>query len=480
MQLSPDTYRHKWLIMIAVSLTLFMGSVDGTIVNVALPTLVKEFNTNFPTIQWVVLAFLVGLSTLMLSMGRLADMMGKKRIFAAGLVLFVAGSVLCGLAPTVYALIGFRLLQSIGAAMTVALGVAIVTETWPPQERGKAIGIASGVISLGIVAGPTAGGLLISALSWRWIFFVNVPLGVVALLLVLRYIPPLRPKSTAETFDFLGAGITGLGLLTLSLALTVGQRLGFAHPLILALFGLTLACVAAFFYVERHVRYPMVDLGLFRNLQFTLNLVTGGFTFVAIAAVTFLMPFYLELVLGLPVAQVGILIAIVPVVLAILGPLSGILSDRFGTRPVSGVGLALLVIGYLTAGTMNENTTALLYVLSMLPIGLGMGTFQSPNNSAVMGAAPRHRLGIASGMLSMTRTLGQTTGIALLGAAFASRLNHYAGQPLDIGDAAPDVLVRAMQDQFHLMVALVGLGLILALAAWRREVRTKHADQVSV
>jgi EmrB/QacA subfamily drug resistance transporter len=465
----PTPYRHKWWIMVAVSLTLFLGTVDSTIVNVALPTLVRDFNTNFPTIQWVVLAFLLGLSTLQLSVGRLADMVGKKRIFAIGLVVFITGSVLCGLSPTVYWLIGFRLLQSIGAAMTVALGVAIVTETWPPHERGKAIGISGGVISLGIVVGPTLGGLIIDALNWRWIFFVNLPIGLVALLVVLHYIPPLKPKAHAETFDFLGAAVTGVSLVAMALALTAGQRLGFTDPRMLALFGLAGVCAILFLWIEQRVAYPMVDLSLFHNLEFSLNLLTGSFTFIAISSVVFLLPFYLELVLGLPVRQVGLLIAIVPIVLGIVGPLAGSLSDRFGTRRVSLVGLVFLLIGYLAGSRFGTETTQLAYVLGMLPIGLGMATFQSPNNSAIMGAAPRNRLGIASGMLSMTRTLGQTVGIALLGALFATRLSYYAGYPADISDAAPSVLVLALRDQFLVVAILIALGLTLSLLAWRHE-----------
>ncbi|HSN75078.1 MAG TPA: MFS transporter, partial [Anaerolineae bacterium] len=320
--------------------------------------------------------------------------------------------------------------------------------------------------------GPALGGLIISALSWRWIFFVNVPLGLLALTLIWRYIPALRPKATHEQFDFLGAGVLGLGLLALLLALTVGQSLGFTDPPILALFAVAAVALVAFVAVERRVRYPMVDLGLFRNVQFSLNLVTGLLTFVAISAVTFLMPFYLQLVLGLPVGRVGLLIAIVPMVLAVLGPLSGSLSDRFGTRPVSVFGLILLLIGYLTASTLTATTTPLGYVLRMLPIGLGMGIFQSPNNSAVMGAAPRNRLGIASSLLSMTRTLGQTTGIAFLGAFFASRLVYYAGQPVDISDAPATAMVSALHDQFLVVAGLVAVGLLLALWAWRRERRS--------
>lgn len=457
--------------MVAVSVALFMGTVDGTIVNVALPTLVQDLQTDFRTIQWVVLAFLLGLSTLMLSVGRWADMVGKKRIFTAGLVVFVLGSALCGLAASVYWLIGFRFLQSIGAAMTVALGVAIITETWPPQERGRAIGISAGVIALGIVIGPSLGGLIIGLSNWRWIFFVNLPLGLVALALVLRYLPPLRPAGPAETFDFLGAALTFLGLLSLMFGLTVGQQAGFTSPSVLLLFAVAAAAAAAFLFVEQRVPYPMVDLSLFRDQRFSLNLATGFLTFVAIAAVTFLMPFYLELVLGLPVAQVGLLIAVTPLVLTVLGPLSGSLSDRFGTRPVSVVGLVLLVIGYLAISTITADTTPAGFVARMLPIGLGMGTFQSPNNSAIMGAAPRNRLGVASGMLSMTRTLGQTVGIAVLGALFASRVAQYAGSPVDISQASPDTLVMALRFQFRVVAGLIAIGLALAVWAWRSERR---------
>ncbi len=448
-----------------------MGTVDSTIVNVALPTMVADFNTNFPTIQWVVLAFLLGLSVLMLSVGRLADMLGKKRIFLVGLVIFTIGSALCGFSPTVHVLIGARLIQSIGAAMLLALGVAIVTETWPSEERGKALGFSAGVISLGIVVGPTAGGLIISALSWHWIFFVNVPLGLLALVAVWRYVPPLRPKSSHEQFDFLGAAVFAIGLLSLLLGLTVGQTIGFGEPRILGLFGLAVAALVLFVFIERRVPFPMVDLNLFRDAQFSLNLTTGALTFVAIAAVVFLLPFYLELALSLPVSQVGILMASTPLVLAVLGPLSGSLSDRFGTRPVSVIGLAILVVGYLAASTMDATTTPLGFVMRMLLIGVGMGIFQSPNNSAIMGAAPRNRLGIASGMLSITRTLGQTTGIALLGALFASELSHYAGRPTDISAASPEAIASALRLQFLLVAGLIALSLALALLAWRRERR---------
>ena len=445
-----------------------MSSIDGTIVNVALPTLTRDLSTDFATIQWIVLSYLLGLAVLMLSMGRLGDMVGKKKVFTVGLVVFVLGSMLCGLAPDVYWLIGYRFLQSIGAAMMMALGVAIVTETWPARERGMAIGISGGIISLGIAAGPALGGVILQHLDWRWIFFVNIPIGIAALALVLRFVPTLEPKETGERFDFPGALLVGLGLLTLSLSMTSMQRYGLTSPQALGLLGISILSLAAFVWVERSVRSPMIDLSLLANPDMSSGLFTGFLTFVAIAAVVLILPFYLELVMGLSQQEVGMLMAVVPIVLGILGPLSGIVSDRVGTRPVSIVGLVLLIIGYLSMTRLTVTSQPLDFVLALLPVGMGMGIFQTPNNTSIMNAAPRTRLGIASGMLSMSRTLGQSTGIALLSTYFAIRLSAYAGTAVDINSAQPANIVGAMGDQFYVITLLIAIGLVVILAqGWR-------------
>lgn len=466
-----DGYPRKWWILVAIGLTLFMGTIDGTIVNVALPTLTRELRTDFPTVQWVVLSFLLGITIFMLSMGRLGDLIGKKRVFSAGLILFVIGSILCGLAASIYWLIAFRFVQAIGAAMTLALGVAIVVETWPARERGKAIGLSGGIISLGIVAGPALGGLILQSLSWRWIFFVNLPIGLVAWLLVLLFVPPLEPEGKRGRFDFPGALLIGLSLLAFSLALTAGQRIGFTAGPILALFALFALGLAGFVWVERRSDHPMIDLRLLQNPGFSLNLFTGFLSFVAIAGITLLLPFYLELVLKLAQRDVGLLMAVAPLVLGVLGPLSGSLSDRVGSRPVSVTGLLLLLAGYLALTRLSVQSRPLDFVLLLLPVAMGMGTFQSPNNTAIMNAAPRQRLGVASGMLSMTRTLGQISGVAVLGAFFAARLHVHSGAAVDVTAAAPAHLVAAMTDQFLLAAALIGVALAIALWRWRSERR---------
>ncbi len=462
---SPDVdYSRKWLVMAAVAMGIFLATIDGSIVNVALPTLVREFNTDFATVQWVVLAYLLTLATLLLSLGRLADMKGKKRIYNLGFVIFTIGSVLCGLAPSIHALIAFRVLQAIGATMILALGMAIVTEAFPPRERGKALGLSGSVVSVGIVVGPTLGGLLIDALSWQWIFYVNLPVGILGTLMVLRFVPVSQP-SGEQRFDYWGALTLFTGLLCLSLALTTGQRLGFGDPRLLALFGVAFTALAAFVFIEWRTPQPMVELGMFRNLLFSINLVTGFITFVSISGTIILMPFFLENVLGYEARQVGLMLAVVPIAMGVIAPLSGSLSDLLGTRPIAVAGLAMLLLGYYTLSGLDATTSTWAYVLRFLPVGLGMGIFQSPNNSAIMGAAARQRLGVVSGMLALNRTLGQTVGIAVLGAVWAGRVFFHNGKTLQAGaTAAPaSAQVAGLHDIFRIIVWLILIGFLLSI-----------------
>jgi EmrB/QacA subfamily drug resistance transporter len=451
-------YGRKWTIMAAAAMGIFLATIDGSIVNIALPTLVDSFDATFATVEWVVLAYMLSMAALLLSVGRLADMKGKKLIYTAGFVVFTAGSVLCGLSPTIHWLIGARVLQGTGAAMILALGMAIVTEAFPPAERGKALGISGAMASLGIVTGPTLGGLLLSVLSWHWIFFVNLPIGILGTLMVIRFVPSTRPPG-GERFDF-GGGLTLLaGLLALLLGLSLSQQSGFANPVVLALLATAAGSVLLFIWIERRVVHPMVDLQLFHNRLFSISLATGLITFIAMAGTTILMPFYLQGVLGFDTRQAGLLLAVVPVVAGLTAPLSGSLSDMLGVRPITMVGLALLLAGFLAVSTLGARTTALGYALRFIPVGLGLGVFQSPNNSAIMGAAPRERLGIVSGMLALTRTLGQTMGIAVLAAAWAGRTFYHAGQIVPGGaTAAPAASqVAGLHD--------VILGLVLLLVA---------------
>ncbi len=467
-------YSRKWYVMAAVAMGTLLATIDGSIVNVALPTLVRELDTDFATVQWIVLAYLLTVTTLLLSVGRLADMIGKKRIYTIGFIVFTLGSLLCGLASNVYILILMRIVQALGATMVFALGTAIVTESFPSQERGRALGIIGTVVSIGIVIGPTLGGLIIDIFSWHWMFFVNIPVGILGILMIIRFVPDIKPEGH-QKFDFLGAITLFLSLLTLLAALTVGQNLGFTDLRILALFVIGICCLVLFVFVEKRAQQPMIDLSLFRQSLLSINLVTGFMIFIAISGVMILIPFYLENVLGYSTRQVGLLIAVLPISMGIIAPISGSFSDRFGTRITAVIGLGVLLFGFALMTTLSIHTSALNFILLYLPLGVGMGIFQSPNNSAIMGAAPPDKLGVVSGMLALNRTLGQTTGIAIIGAIWAGLTIYYA-QPAQIAsatDALPEAQVAALQNSFMFITAIILLALGLAIWALIKGTRSR-------
>ena len=468
-------FSKKWYVLSAVGMGVFLATIDGSIVNISLPTLVSSFQTDFALVQWVVLAYLLTVTTLMLGIGRLADIYGKKPIYTTGFIVFTIGSVLCGLSPTIHTLIGFRVLQAIGAAMIMALGMAITTEAFPPSERGRALGITGTIVSVGIAVGPTLGGLIVKTLSWHWIFFVNLPVGIIGTFMVVRYVPAFKPPG-GQHFDYWGALTLCISLLSLLVALTLGQRLGFGDRTVLLLIGSWIVFLAVFISLELRIEQPMIDLRLFHNSLFSVSLATGFIIFICLSGTLILMPFYIQNVLGYDPQQTGLLMATVPVALGIIAPISGNLSDRFGSRPITVAGLTVLTIGFLGVSSLDAETTTLGYVIRFLPVGLGMGIFQSPNNSAIMGAAPRNRLGIASGMLAVTRTLGQTTGIAMLGALWAGQVFKYIGKVLPGGaTAAPvDAQVFALRSTFVIVSILIFLALLLSIWGLREERKSKQ------
>ena len=450
----------RWLALLGVGMGVLMGTIDGSIVNIALPTLVRELHASFATVQWVVLSYLLVITALLPSAARLGDIAGKKRMYMVGLAVFTFGSLLCGLAPDGPWLIGFRALQGLGAVLVTALGAAIVTEVFPPQERGRALGVIGAVVSVGVALGPSLGGVLIGSAGWRSIFLVNIPIGIIAVFVVSRFVPESRRGAAGQRFDFAGAAIMAAALICFALALTLGQGWGFTDARSLGLLAAAAVGLAAFLVVETRVAQPMIDLRMFRNGLFSLNLLTGLITFVMIAGNGLVLPFFLENVKGYSTLQTGLLLAVIPAIMVIVSPISGTLSDRFGPRPIIVAGLLLMTAGLLFAGTLTSDVSAIGYLLRVSLIGIGFGVFQSPNNSAIMGAAPRSQLGVASGLLALSRTLGQTAGITLMGALFAG-LAIAAGAS-DLSSAPAAAVVFAAQGTFHVAAALSAVAVLLA------------------
>jgi len=454
--------------MLGIGLGTLMATIDSSIVNISLPTLVKIFHTNFATIQWVVLSYTLMLTSLMLGVGRLGDILGKKKLYNIGLVIFTIGSLLCGMSPSVEWLIGFRALQGLGAAMTAALGTAIITEVFPSSERGRALGISGSIVSIGIALGPPVGGMLIGLVGWRFIFLVNVPIGIIATIVVARVVPIFPPHKTGERFDYTGAFITLATLICYALGMTLWQAQGLHSTTALILlvaggFGLVIFTLA-----ETHNKHPMVDLTMFRNVLFSINLIMAFLVFIVLAA-NFITPFYLELVKGYSTEQVGLFMMVFPVCMGSVAPIAGALSDRYGSRLISLAGLLFIVAGCCSISTLKSDTNVWGIVLRLIPLGLGMGIFQSPNNSAVMGTAPPERLGVASGLLALTRTLGQTTGLPLMGALFTATLiktgNLAAG--VDITNVPPTALVEGVTGIYQTAAVIILAAIALAtLALW--------------
>ena len=455
-------YSRKWFVLAAVSMGVFLATIDGSIVNIALPTLTEEFDVPFATVQWVVLAYLLTWATLSISIGRLGDMIGKKPIYTSGFAVFTLGSVLAGFSPTIYWLIGFRVFQAVGAAMVLSLGIALLTEAFPANERGKALGIAGSVVSVGIVLGPTLGGLIIEALDWRWIFFVNLPVGIIGTLAAQRLLPRSTPPG-GQRFDFVGAFLFLVTLLTLLLGLSLGQERGFSDSLVLALLGASVIAGAGFLMVEQRVHQPMLDLAMFENSDFSLGLFNGFLVFTALSGMFVTAPFFLFDTLELSTRTGGLVLASSPIMLGIIAPYSGRISDRIGSRPVAVVGLAIVMFGYLVMQTLGADSSVWHVAAAMLPIGAGMGVFMSPNNSAIMGAVAPERLGVAGGTLSLNRLIGQIVGIAGLSTFWITRLDARA-----LSATEAEAGAGAFRDVNLAAAGLLAIATVLAWRAYRK------------
>lgn len=475
---SPEIdYGQKWLVLVAVAASTILATIDASIVNVAFPTLVDELGTSFNVIQWVALGYMLTIATLTMGMGRLGDVVGKKKLFVVGIVLFTVASGLCGLVPDVSWLIGFRVLQAVGAVLILALGAAILVEAFPGGERGKALGWIGTTVSIGIISGPVLGGILISSFSWRAIFFVNIPIGIVGTVLALRYVPNTEPPR-GQRFDIAGALLMSLALFSLSLALTLGQDAGFGSPLILTGFGVFVLAAIAFVMVELRVASPMLELRLFRSPVLTVSVVSGFLAYSCLAATFFLLPFYLEGVLGFEVGQVGLLLGAAPLMVGLVSPISGTLSDRLGIRRLTLFGLVLIAGSYIGFITFDVNTTALHYLLIAVPLGIGVGVFNSPNNSAIMGSVPPEYMGIGGGLLTITRLLGQITGVAVLGSIWAASVAAAAGGSLPPeGASGADAIAQVSGLHTTFIVAGVIMSASVLVGAWG--MRRENHDRVN-
>jgi EmrB/QacA subfamily drug resistance transporter len=397
-----------------------MGPIDGSVINVAMPTLASAFRVDLSTVSWVSMAYLLVLGSLILTYGRLGDMYGYKRIFLLGVAIFTVASAACALSPSIWWLIVSRAVQAAGAGMFMAMSSAIITATFPPYERGRALGINGMIIAAGLALGPALGGLLLMVFSWHSIFLINLPIGLVSLYLIQRVIPEAA-EHKRQSFDLTGATLGFIALSAVLLAASYGEEWGWVSPSTLALTGVFAVGLVAFIWWERRVPEPMLDLSLFKNPAFSAANFSALMNFIAQSSAIFVVPFYLQQVLRYSPQQAGLVLTVSPAIVLFTAPLSGSLSDRFGTRWLSAAGQGLVALGYVLLYTMPPGSSGVAIAWRFAFIGLGVGIFMSPNSSTVMGSCPRHRLGVGSGVLATVRNVGMVLGVAIATAVFTWR-----------------------------------------------------------
>jgi EmrB/QacA subfamily drug resistance transporter len=456
---------RKWLILTSVSLGSLMATLDGSIVNIALPAIQTDFRIDLTTVEWVVVAYLLVVGSLLLPVGRLGEVLTFKRVYLVGFAVFTVASVCCGASPTAEALVGFRVVQAIGAAMIMAMGPAIVARTFPAHERGRALGLNGVSVSIGLSLGPALGGLLTQAATWRAIFLINAPIGVIAILWAARILPQEEP-GRGQSFDVEGAVLSGAALFALLLALSDGQQWGWTSPAILGLLVAFVGLGAAFVFVERRSLQPMIDLALFRIRPFTAGLASVVVAFLGLFTATFLLPFLLQQARGFSPVEAGLLLTPLPIAMAVVAPFSGAASDRFGPRVLASAGMAIMVLGLLSLTQLSVNFALPDLIWRLVLLGIGQGLFMSPNSSAVLGSVPRPRVGTASGTLAQMRVNGQALGIALSAAIVATRLPVHLAE---LGHGAPTTAIRnealagAIHDAFAVAAIICCIGIVASL-----------------
>jgi EmrB/QacA subfamily drug resistance transporter len=432
---SSPTARQRRDVLIALGIGTFMSALDGSVVNTILPLLRRELHATVAGVEWVTTVYLLTVSGLLLIVGRVGDLYGHKVVYMTGFAIFIAGSALCGAATTLAMLVAMRGVQAVGAAMLYANAPAILTKSFPAEQRGRALGAQATFTYLGLTAGPSLGGWLAAAFGWRWVFYINVPVGLIAVILGARVIERDRPEGQRERFDFVGAGLFTTGLVALLVALNQGHDLGWTSPAILGLFLAAFVLLASFLAVERRGSAPMLDLSLFHSRVFSAATGSALLNYVCTYAVLFVMPFLLIQGRGLDTKQAGLVLTAQPIVMAIVAPLAGSLSDRAGSRVLATSGMAVLAAGLVLLGLFAPHGSILMLVVALAVIGVGIGLFTTPNNSALMGAAPRHRQGIASGVLASARNVGMLLGVGVAGAVFTTILARGDAGALERGTA---------------------------------------------
>ena len=455
----------RWALT-SLSLSMLLSSLGTSIANVGLPTLAQAFSASFQQVQWIVLAYLLAITTLIVSVGRLGDITGRRRLLRIGIFLFTAASVLCGVAPTLWLLIAARALQGLGAAVMMALAMAFVSETVPKAKTGSAMGLLGTMSAIGTALGPSLGGVLISGLSWRAIFLVNVPLGILTYFLAYRTLPADRrgPKTERAAFDTVGTLLLALTLAAYALAMTIGR--GNFGPLNMALLMAAAFGVGLFVLAEARAASPLIRLAMFRDPVLSASLAMSALVSTVMMATLVVGPFYLSRALALNAALVGIVMSIGPITSMLIGVPAGRNVDRLGMPFMVIVGLIEMAVGLIALVVLPAMFGIVGYIAAIVLLSPGYQMFQAANNTAVMMNVHPDQRGVISGLLNLSRNLGLITGASVMGAVFA-----LGSATTDITIARPEAVATGMRITFAAAAIVIVVALAIAVGTYRRTLR---------
>lgn len=476
--MSKNRTYGKWSILFTVLIMTFMVTLDGSIVNVALPVMSGELNASMGDIEWVASIYLVITCATILIFGRLGDMIGKVRIFQIGVILFTIGSLLCSISGTLPLLIGARVVQGLGSAAALANNQGIITESFPPDERGKALGFVSTFVALGSMTGPTLGGMILTVLPWTYIFLINIPVGVLSFLIGLRTLPNKKPAKPGR-LDAKGSVLLLLSILLLFGSFTLLQN-GVSLPIIIGIIGGAVFLVL-FIMVEKRMDDPLVPIGIFKNKMFSLNLFTMLTAFIAIGANNIIMPFYLQDARQFSPGMAGLLMTVIPLITAVMGPISGTMSDHIGSELPTMIGLIFTTVGLALMTMLGIDTTIAVIILFLAVIAVGSALFQSPNNSLVMGSVSRDELGLVGSLAGLVRNMGMSVGITAGTSLLYSRMSDMAGYRVtNYIPGQPDVFLYGLRAVYIMLAVVVFVGALLTVIRFvyaRRQDRKQVAQQ---
>jgi EmrB/QacA subfamily drug resistance transporter len=456
---------RKWWTLVAVAVGLFMIMLDNTVVNVALPSIQQDLGISVSELEWVVNAYALTFGVLLLSGGKLADLLGRRRIFIAGLVIFTGSSLWCGLAASAPSLIAARTVQGVGAALMNPATLSIITATFPPRQRGTAIGIWAGVSALALAIGPLVGGLLTQDIHWSWIFFVNIPVGVAGVIAARLFIDETKDTSHEQRLDLPGLLTSAIGLFALTYGLIETNDHAWGSARVLSLFGVALAALTSFVLLELHQRLPMLDLTLFRNPTFSGANTVMFLVGLAMFGIFFYNSLFLQRVLGYGAIKTGATFLPMTLLIIFVAPLAGRMADRVGARWLMAGGMVLLTGSLLLFATLDQSSSWWNILPGLVVGGLGMATVMAPTTATAMSAVPVDKAGVGSAVINSMRQVGGSLGIAVMGALVATTVSV---TPFSAEYAAQ--FVPGYHRALEVGAAILILGAVVAVATIRNVV----------